>query len=155
MMTGMNVHRVDRSGPLIVDGQGVVDIIGATWGRDVDLVVVPVERLAPEFFQLSSGVAGEVLQKFVTYGHHVAIVGDIGAHLAASSALRDFVQESNAGRHVWFVPDQAALDARLSDGSCYVQVAGTGQRRAAGERSKVLPPPSRLREGDAEESGPR
>lgn len=110
----MNVYDLDPSGPVIVDGQGVVDIIGEVWGHDADLLVVPVERLAPEFFRLSTGLAGEVLQKFVNYGYQVAIVGDIEAHLAASSALRDFVRESNAGRHVWFLPDRAALDARLT-----------------------------------------
>jgi hypothetical protein len=113
-MAGMNVYQVDPSGPVIVDGQGVVDIIGESWDQDADLLVVPVERLAPEFFRLSTGLAGEVLQKFVNYGYQVAIVGDIEAYLAASSALRDFVRESNSGRHVWFLPDRAALDARLA-----------------------------------------
>lgn len=113
-MVGMKVHRVEPSGPVIADGQGVVDLIGDVWGHDADLLVVPVERLAPEFFRLSTGLAGEVLQKLVAYGYQVAIVGDIEAHLAASSALRDLVRESNAGRHVWFVPDQAALEARIT-----------------------------------------
>ena len=110
----MNVYELDRSGPLVADGQGAVDIIGETWGRDADLLVLPVERLAPEFFTLSTGVAGEGLQKFVNYGCRVAVVGDIESHLGASSALRDFVRESNAGHHVWFVPDRAALDAHLA-----------------------------------------
>ena len=109
----MNVYELDPSGPVLGDGQAVVDVLGEAWGQDAELIVVPVERLAPEFFRLSTGIAGEVLQKFVTYGCQVAIVGDIEAHEAASSALRDFVRESNEGRHVWFVPDRAALDARL------------------------------------------
>ena len=109
----MNVFDLDPSGPAVSDGQAVVDILGEAWGEGAELVVVPVERLAPDFFRLSTGVAGEVLQKFVNYGCQVAIVGDIEVHLAASSALRDFVRESNVGRHVWFVPDRAALDVRL------------------------------------------
>jgi hypothetical protein len=113
-MAGMNVYQVEPTGPVIVDGQGVVDLIGETWGQDADLLVVPVERLAPEFFRLSTGLAGEVLQKFVNYGYQVAIVGNIEAYLAASSSLRDFVGESNSGQHVWFLPDRAALDARLT-----------------------------------------
>ena len=56
-MAGMNVYQVDPSGPLIVDGQGVVDIIGQTWDQDADLLVVPVERLAPDFFRLSRKIA--------------------------------------------------------------------------------------------------
>ena len=114
-MAGVKLHEVDPAGPVIVDGQGAVDLIGETWGQDADVLVVPVRRLAPEFFRLSTGLAGEVLQKFVNYGCRVAIVGDIESQLAASSALRDFVRESNAGRHVWFLPDRAALDARLAE----------------------------------------
>jgi uncharacterized protein DUF4180 len=107
---GVKVYELDPSGPVIVDGQGVVDIIGETWDQHADLLVIPVGRLAPEFFRLSTGLAGEVLQKFANYGYRVAIVGDIEAYLAASSALRDFVRECNSGQHVWFMPDRAALD---------------------------------------------
>ena len=132
-MAGMNVHQLDPSGPVIVDGQSVVDLIGEIWGQDADLLVVPVERLAPEFFRLSTGLAGEVLQKFVNYGYQVAIVGDIDAYLAASSALRDFVRESNSGRHVWFLPDRAALDARLDERD---PTATARRRRLASRRSR-------------------
>ncbi len=111
---GINVYQVDPSGPVIVDGKGTIDIIGEAWGRDADLLVVPVERLAPESFRLSAGLAGEVLQKFVTYGCQVAIVGHIEAYLVGSSARRDFVREWNSGRLVWFLPDRAALDARIT-----------------------------------------
>ena len=110
----MNIYELDPHGPVIDDGRRAADVIGDALGHDAELVVVPVARLAPEFFRLSSGLAGEVLQKFVNYGLQVAVVGDIEAQLAASSALRDFVRESNAGRHVWFLPDRAELDARLS-----------------------------------------
>jgi Domain of unknown function (DUF4180) len=110
----MNVYELDPSGTVIGEGQGVVDLIGEIWAEHADVVVIPVERLDPQFFQLSTGVAGEVLQKFVNYGYQVVVVGDLEVHLAASSALRDFVRESNGGRHVWFLPDRAALDARLA-----------------------------------------
>jgi hypothetical protein len=111
----MRLFEVDPAGAVIADGQGAVDLIGECWGEGgAELLVIPVARLAPDFFRLSTGIAGEVLQKFVNYGFPVAIVGDIEAHVAASSALRDFVRESNVGRHVWFLPDRAALDARLA-----------------------------------------
>ncbi|NUP38214.1 MAG: DUF4180 domain-containing protein, partial [Streptomyces sp.] len=34
-------------------------------------------------------------------------------HLAESSALRDFVHETNQGSHIWFLADEDALAARL------------------------------------------
>jgi hypothetical protein len=41
------------------------------------------------------------------------IVGDISAHLAESSALRDFVYEANRGRNVWFLANREELEQRL------------------------------------------
>ncbi|MGL1447015.1 DUF4180 domain-containing protein, partial [Vibrio parahaemolyticus] len=48
-------------------------------------------RLAPSFFDLHSGLAGEVVQKFANYRVGLVVVGDVTEHLAASAAFRDFV----------------------------------------------------------------
>ena len=40
-------------------------------------------RLSPDFLRLSTGLAGDVLQKFVNYGLRVAIVGDVSAAAAS------------------------------------------------------------------------
>jgi hypothetical protein len=53
-----------------------------------------------DFFQLRTGVAGEILQNFVTH--------------QARSPLRDFVYESNQGRSIWFVADLAELAERFA-----------------------------------------
>ncbi|MEV4249064.1 DUF4180 domain-containing protein [Streptosporangium canum] len=78
-----------------------------------DVAAVPATRLDERFFSLGSRFAGELMQKVVNYRLKPAVVGDISAHLAASSALRALVGESNRSDHVWFVPDLDALDARL------------------------------------------
>lgn len=75
--------------------------------------MLPVRRLADEFFTLRTGVAGELVQKFVNYRLPVVVVGDISAHVARSIALRDFVTESNRGRQLWFVETMAELEERL------------------------------------------
>lgn len=75
-------------------------------------MVIPAERFEDDFFRLRTGVAGAFLQKFVTYGVRVAILGDISRHLEASSALRDFVYESNRGRQIWFVGTEEDLRSR-------------------------------------------
>jgi hypothetical protein len=93
-----------------------VDLIGAALSSQCALVVLPVERLSDEFFSLKTRVAGEMLQKFVNYERRLAIVGDISRHLEASGPLRAFVAETNRGRQVWFVPDRAALEAKLKSG---------------------------------------
>ena len=78
-------------------------------------MAIPLARLGPDFLRLSSGVAGEVLQKLVNYRRQVAVVGDVSQPAAGSAPLRDFIGESNRGRSVWFVDDLAALEARLSE----------------------------------------
>ena len=109
---GVAVLVCAADGPPVATEQDALDLIGATYDGG-DLVALPAGRLSPEFFTLSTGVAGAILQKFVNYQVRLAIVGDIGPHLAASSALRALVQESNRGRQLWFVADLDDLDARL------------------------------------------
>lgn len=83
-------------------------------GEGARVVCVPAERLDPAFFQLRSGVAGEMIQKVLNYRIAFAITGDISAHVAASQALRDFVRECDRGGDVIFAPDMDALGVRLA-----------------------------------------
>ncbi len=63
-------------------------------------VIVPKECLPEAFFQLKTGFAGEVLQKFTNYHMKIAVAGDFSGY--ASRSLRDFIYESNKGRQVFF-----------------------------------------------------
>ena len=112
---GATVLMCAPDGPKIADEQSAVDLIGTLWGQDVQWLVLPVERLPEDFFVLRTRVAGAVVQKMQQYGFRVAVVGDISGHVEASTALRDFVHESNRGRQLWFVRDEAELDARLKN----------------------------------------
>jgi len=100
-------------GPAIATEAAALDAMGETYGQEVDLLAFPVELLVDDFFWLSTGLAGAVLQKLTNYGFRVAIVGDIGRFTAESPSLRDFVYESNKVGRVLFVPDRVALEARL------------------------------------------
>lgn len=103
-------------GPPVATVQDALDLIGATYGRS-EVVALPATRLDERFFTLGTGLAGEVMQKFVNYQIRLAIVGDISGHLAASSALRALVHESNRGRQIWFVTDLDDLDTHLGQPS--------------------------------------
>ena len=93
--------------------EAATEMIGdAAWGQ-VELVVIPVERLTDDFFELRTGLAGEVTQKYVNYRLRLAIVGDIEARLADSVSLAAWVAESNRGGQLWFVPSLDALEERL------------------------------------------
>jgi hypothetical protein len=70
--------------------------------------------LDDDFFNLRTGIAGEILQKFAVYGSRIAIVGDTADRAAASNAFAAFVAEANRGRDVWFVRDLEEIAKRLS-----------------------------------------
>ncbi|MFF4488019.1 DUF4180 domain-containing protein [Streptomyces sp. NPDC001544] len=109
----VRVLRCAADGPSLDGEAAALELIGDAYGHDAELVAVPVERVADEFFRLRSGVAGAVVQKFVNYRLRLAVVGDISPHVEASTALRDFVYESNQGGHLWFVSGHDALEDRL------------------------------------------
>jgi Domain of unknown function (DUF4180) len=112
--TGIRVLHLSAEGTTISTPDDAADLVGDAWAHHAELVAVPVERLDPAFFDLSTGIAGEITQKLVNYRLRLAVVGDIAEHLDASTALRDYVWESNRGAHVWFVADDAALEAKLA-----------------------------------------
>lgn len=107
--TTMTTYHVPVSGRLLVQENDALDIIGEALGQQADLVVLPVERLSPDFFRLRTGLAGAVLQKFTNYQLRVAIVGDISDLTANSVPLRDFVHESNRRGQVRFLASMAEL----------------------------------------------
>jgi hypothetical protein len=110
---GVPVLVCGDDGPAIGGPQDALDLIGGTYASTADTVAVPAGRFDAEFFRLRSGVAGEIMQKFVNYRVRLVVVGDISAHTEASTALRDLVTESNRGSQIWFVDDLDQLAARL------------------------------------------
>jgi hypothetical protein len=111
-LAGVRVLVCDADGPPIGEPDAT-DLIGEAYAADAAMVAIPVSRLAPGFLDLSTRIAGELLQKLINYHRRVALVGDVSATVAKSQPLADFVRESNRGRHVWFVDDLAELEARL------------------------------------------
>lgn len=111
-------HRILECAPdmALATDRDASDLIGAALGAEAGTVVVPVACLSDEFFALRTRIAGEIVQKFTNYGLRLVILGDIAKHLEASGALRDFVREANERTQLWFIPDRAAFETRLSRG---------------------------------------
>lgn len=88
---------------LITDLQSALDLM-ATIGFQYHCqrIILPKEALLDDFFDLSTGFAGEILQKFVNYSVKLAIYGDFS--LSLSPALKAFIYESNKGNHICFFP---------------------------------------------------
>jgi hypothetical protein len=115
-INGVRVGVCAPDGPKLDGDRAAADLIGDLFGAGARVVAIPVERLGEGFLTLGTRLAGDVIQKFVNYGFQVAFVGDVSAAVSRSDALRDFVRESNRGRHVWFVADLAELEGRLVPG---------------------------------------
>lgn len=110
---GTTVLICSEDGPRLESERDIGTFLSAAWDGDATLVAIPAPRLNPDFFQLSTRLAGEVAQKFANYRMQLAIIGDISARCTGSKALRDFVYEANRGRALWFLDDLDALQRRL------------------------------------------
>ena len=100
---------------LPLDGQGAAaDVIGAALVRSATIVVIPAERLTDGFFELGTGMAGEITQKFMTYGLRLAVIGEVDSRGADRIALRAWISECNSGDQLWFEPTFDAFVERLS-----------------------------------------
>lgn len=111
--TGAGVWRATPAGGLVDSRGAFLDMLGEAVGAGAEALVVPVERLSPRFFELSTGLAGEVAQAAVNYGRRLVILGDGSAVCERSRAFRDWVRECGRSRHIAFVPDEAGLSAAL------------------------------------------
>ncbi|MGB4589188.1 MAG: DUF4180 domain-containing protein [Clostridiaceae bacterium] len=98
---------------LITDVQSALDLIATVrYETGCDHIILNKDAVAEDFFDLSTKLAGEVLQKFVNYQMKVAFVGDFSIY--SSKSLRDFILESNKGNAIFFMPDEKEAVEKLS-----------------------------------------
>lgn len=81
--------------------QDALDLIYLPELHGADKLIIHQQNITPAFFELRTGLAGDVLQKFVQYHMQLAIVGNFAN--VESNSLNSFIAESNRGRHVFFV----------------------------------------------------
>ena len=98
---GIQLAVVSGEEKIITDVQSALDLaMTARYETGADRIVIDKHAITEEFFILSSGLAGEVLQKFINYHVKAAIWGDYSRY--TSKPLRDFIYESNQGRDIFF-----------------------------------------------------
>lgn len=89
-----------------------LDLLGNLYYQGFDKIIINKEHLTLEFFNLKNGIAGEILQKFSNYSVRLAIVGDFSK--ITSKSLKEFIYESNKGKHINFVSSTAEAIRILS-----------------------------------------
>lgn len=104
---GMNYRMVESNGFKYVEGpheglmisrpNDAIGLVSYCGEHDTNLVLLHAANLHEDFFNLKTGLAGAVLQKFVNYGIKVAAV--IPPELANQGRFREMVVEANRGQH--------------------------------------------------------
>lgn len=93
---------VSSDSKVITDVDSALDLLmSAKYDAGTKYIVVDKKLIIEDFFVLSSGLAGEILQKYINYGGKIAIYGDYSHY--TSKPLKDFIYESNKGRDIFFV----------------------------------------------------
>ncbi len=92
--------------------EDALDLLGTLYFEGFDRIILHERDITPDFFDLKTGIAGEILQKFSNYRVRLAIVGNFSAY--KGNNIRDFIFESNNGKQVNFVESVQEAVARLS-----------------------------------------
>lgn len=90
----------DKDEVTIKSTNDILDIMANVSSNDCYKIVIYKESLSESFFDLKTKLAGEILQKIVTYNMKVAIIGDFEEY--KSKSLHDFIYESNNGTQIYF-----------------------------------------------------
>ncbi|MBQ8639061.1 MAG: DUF4180 domain-containing protein [Lachnospiraceae bacterium] len=112
---GTSQTAVIRSSQLLItDVQSALDLfMTVKYETGCTRIVLNKEAVTDEFFILSTGLAGEILQKFMNYGIKLAVWGDFSGY--TSKPLKDFIYESNQGNDFFFLADcDLAIERMLS-----------------------------------------
>lgn len=104
---------VSSSDILITDVQSALDFMATIrYETGCDCIILNKSAICEDFFNLSTKLAGDILQKFINYHVKIAIVGDFSAY--ASKSLKAFIYESNSGKDIFFLPDEKKAIEKLS-----------------------------------------
>ncbi|MCB8998786.1 MAG: DUF4180 domain-containing protein [Bacteroidales bacterium] len=87
---------------IIVTVQDSLDLMADCSYKGAEVMILYDYNFTPRFFDLSTGLAGEILQKFSTYSMSLVIIGDFGKY--PSKNLKSFIFESNKTGRINFMP---------------------------------------------------
>ena len=111
---GMDIAVISSDEKLIVDVQSALDLAMTVKDETgAAKIVINKSAVCDEFFILSSGMAGEILQKFINYHVRMAIYGDYSQY--TSKPLKDFIYESNNGNDFFFVSTKDEAIQKLTE----------------------------------------
>lgn len=113
-LNGADIAVVSSDEQIIVDTQSALDLVmSVKYETGAAKIVIDKKTVAEDFFILSTGMAGEILQKFINYQVKAAIYGDYSHY--TSKPLKDFIYESNNGKDFFFVETKDEAIQKLKE----------------------------------------
>ena len=100
-VNGVIVSEVVSDKIVVSEAQNALDIMVNCTYAGSNSIIMYKENIIPDFFDLKTGIAGDILQRFSTYNVKLFIIGDFSN--IASKSLRDFIFESNKYKRINFV----------------------------------------------------
>jgi hypothetical protein len=111
-LDGATIAEVISDEILVNSGRDALDLMMEAVGYGVHSLIVHERNLHPTFFDLRSGLAGEILQKGVNYQVKLAIIGEFEKY--TSKSLHALIVESNRGTQTLFVADVVTAIAKFT-----------------------------------------
>lgn len=100
-VNGIKLAEIISEDIIIRKTQDALDIMAESGYLGSGKVILREKNIIADFFDLKTRIAGEILQKFSTYGVQLAIIGDFTKY--TSKSLKDFIFESNKLGRINFV----------------------------------------------------
>lgn len=97
----IKVAEIMPGSEIISNPDDILGIMVEAGYNDCAGIIIHQGSLHPDFFDLRTGLAGEILQKFSNYRMQLRIAGDFSD--VGSRSLRDFISESNKRGVIRFV----------------------------------------------------
>ena len=110
-INGINIAEIVSEEIVIKETQDALDLMADCYHQGSKYIILREKNITPGFFNLKSGIAGEILQKFSNYNARLAIVGDFAKY--ESKSLNDFIFESNRYGRINFVESIEKAKERL------------------------------------------
>ncbi|MES2765797.1 MAG: DUF4180 domain-containing protein [Bacteroidota bacterium] len=92
-----SVTEILEDGVILKNGQ---DFLSILYSSPSGKIILKKENIADEFFDLKTGIAGDIFQKASNYQAQLGIVGDFSN--VESKSLRDLIYESNKSGKIIF-----------------------------------------------------
>ena len=96
----IKIAEINSEDLIISNIEDALNVLGDSYYQGYDGIILYEKNITPDFFDLKTKMAGEILQKFSNHRIRLVIIGDWSKY--TSRSLEAFIYESNRGKTVNF-----------------------------------------------------